>query len=63
MRLIHMSRRTEASYLHDIVDFICFQGKHHSRDLGYVRSVHTCTYLATGKGVAPSPSTFVNNPG
>ena len=34
MRLRHMSRRTEASYLHYIVDFIRFHGKRHPRELG-----------------------------
>lgn len=42
MRLRHMSRRTEASYLHYIVDFICFHGKRHPQELG-VRSALTCT--------------------
>lgn len=32
MRFKHMSRRTEASYLHYIIDFIRFCGKRHPRD-------------------------------
>jgi hypothetical protein len=34
MRLRYMSRRTEASYLHCIVDFIRFHDKCHPRELG-----------------------------
>jgi hypothetical protein len=34
MHLRHMSRRTGASHLHHIVDFIRFHGKRHPRGLG-----------------------------
>jgi hypothetical protein len=34
LRLKHMSRRTEASYLHYIIDYIRFHGKRHPREMG-----------------------------
>lgn len=54
MRLRHMSRRTEASYLHYIVDFIRFHGKRHPQELrvGEIRAY--LSYLATDKNVAAS---------
>jgi hypothetical protein len=33
-RLKHMSRRTEVSYLHYVVDFIRFCGKRHPKEIG-----------------------------
>lgn len=54
MRLRHMSRRTEASYLHYIVDFVRFHGKRHPRELrvGEIRAY--LSYLATEKDVTAS---------
>jgi hypothetical protein len=34
MRLRQTNHRTEASYLHYIVNFIRFHGKRHARELG-----------------------------
>ena len=34
LRLKHMSRRTEAAYLHYIIHFIRFHGKRHPREMG-----------------------------
>ena len=54
MRLRHMSRRTEAPYLHYIVDFVRFHGKRHPRELGVGEVRAYLSYLATEKGVAAS---------
>lgn len=54
MRLRHMSRRTEASYLHYIVDFIRFHGKRHPRELGVGEVRAYLSYLATEKDEAAS---------
>jgi len=54
MRLKHISRCTEASYLHYIVDFISFQSQRHPPDLGVgeIRAYLSC--LATEKDVPAS---------
>ena len=52
MRLRHMSRRTEASYLHYIVDFIRFHGKQHPRELGVGEIRAYLSHPATEKDVA-----------
>ena len=54
MRLRHMSRRTEASHLRHIVDFIRFHGKRHPRELGVVEIRVYLSYLTTEKDVAAS---------
>jgi integron integrase len=54
MRLKHMSRRTEASYLHYIIDFIRFCGKRHPREMGAGEIRAYLSHLATDKNVAAS---------
>lgn len=54
MRLRHMSRRTEASYLHYILDFIRFHDKRHPRELGVDEIRAYLSHLATDKNVAAS---------
>ena len=51
MHLRHMSRRTEVSYLHNIVDFIRFHGKRHPRELGVGEICVYLCHLATDKNV------------
>ena len=43
------SHRTEASYLHYIVDFVRFYGKRHARDLGVGEIRAHLSYQATEK--------------
>ena len=46
MRLKHISRRTEASYLNYIIDFIRFSGERHPREMGVGEiRVLTCLIL------------------
>ena len=54
IRLRHYSRRTEASYIHYIIDFICFHNKSHPKDLGVDAVRAYLTYLAVQKEVAAS---------
>ena len=54
MRLRHMTRRTEASYLHYIVEFIRFHDKRHPQELGVGEIRAYLSYLATEKDVAAS---------
>lgn len=54
MRLKHMSRRTEASYLHYIVDFIRFYSKQHPREMGVGEIRAYLSHLAMDKDVAAS---------
>jgi hypothetical protein len=54
MRLREMSHRTEASYLHHIVDFIRFHGKRHARELWVGEIRPYLSYQATGKDGAAS---------
>ena len=49
MRLLHMSRKTEASYLHYIIDFIKFHGKRHPEQLGAAEIRDYLSHLATEK--------------
>lgn len=49
MRLLHMSRKTEASYLHYIVDLIKFHGKRHPEQLGAAEIRDYLSHLATEK--------------
>lgn len=44
LRLKHMSHRTEASYLHCIVDYIHFHGQRHPREMG-VQKIRTINSL------------------
>jgi hypothetical protein len=59
MGLREMSHRTEASYLHYIVDFIRFHGKRHARELGVgERSALTCPTKLRRKTEPPPPRTW-----
>ena len=54
IRLKHMSRRTEKSYIHYILDYIYFHNKKHPEDMG-VEEIRTyLSHLATDKKVAAS---------
>lgn len=59
MRLKHRSQRTEASYLHYILDFIRFHGKRHPRELGVDEIRVYLSHLATDKNVALSTLLFL----
>ncbi len=53
MRLKHMSRRIEASYLHYIIDYIRFCGKRHPpREMGASEIRVYLSHLATDKHMA-----------
>lgn len=54
LRLKHMSRRTEASYVYYILDFIRFHGKRHPRDMGVGEIRAYLSHLATEANVAAS---------
>ena len=54
MRLRQTSHRTEASYLHYLVDFIRFHGKRHARELGIGEICAYLSYQATQKDGAAS---------
>ncbi len=54
IRLKHMSRRTEKSYLHYIVDYICFHNKQHPQELGVEEIRAYLSHLAINKNVAAS---------
>jgi hypothetical protein len=57
MRLIHVSRRIQASFLHYIVDLIPFESQRHPRALG-VHEIRAClSYLTTEKDVTASTQT------
>ena len=49
-----MSRRTEKSYLHYIVDYICFHNKQHPQELGVEEIRSYLSHLAINKNVAAS---------
>ena len=54
LRLKHMSRRTEKSYLYYILDYIYFHNKQHPQDMG-VEEIRTyLSYLATDRKIAAS---------
>ncbi len=54
LRLKHMSRRTEESYLHYILDYLCFHNQQHPQDLGVEEIRVYLSHLATEKKVAAS---------
>ena len=54
IRLKHMSRSTEKSYLYYIIDYIRFHNKQHPQDLGVEEIRCYLSYLATDKKVAAS---------
>jgi hypothetical protein len=54
MRLLHMSRKTEASYLPYIVDFIRFCGKQHPAHLRAADLRDYLSHLAIEKSVSAS---------
>lgn len=54
MRLLHMSRKTEASYLHYIIDFIRFHGKRHPAELGAAEIRGYLSHLAVDRSVSAS---------
>ena len=54
IRLKHMSRSTEKSYLYYIVDYIRFHDKQHPQDLGVEEIRAYLSSLATDKKVAAS---------
>jgi integron integrase len=49
-----MSRRTEKSYLHYIIDYICFHNKQHPQELGVEEIRAYLSHLAIQKNVAAS---------
>jgi hypothetical protein len=49
MRLEHMSRRTEISYLRYIIDVIRFHDKRHPREMGADEIRVDLSHLATAK--------------
>jgi integron integrase len=54
IRLKHMSRRTEASYLYSIIDFVRFHGKRHPREMGAQEIRAYLSHLAIDGNVAAS---------
>ena len=53
-----MSRRTEKSYIHYILDYIYFHNKKHPEDMG-VEEIRTyLSHLATDRKVAASTQNF-----
>ena len=54
IRLKHMSRRTEKSYIHYILDYIYFHNQQHPQDMGMEEIQAYLSYLATDKKVAAS---------
>lgn len=49
-----MSRRTEASYVYHILDFICFHHKRHPKEMGIEEIRAYPSHLATESSVAAS---------
>lgn len=54
LRLRHMARRTEASYLHWMRRFFAFHGGRHPRELGAGEAERFLSWLAVERGVAAS---------
>ena len=54
LRLKHMSRRTEKSYLYYILDYIYFHNKRHPQDRGVEEIRADLSYLATERKIAAS---------
>ena len=54
LRLKHMSRRTEASYLHYVVDYIRFHGRRHPQEMGVPEIRAYLSHLAIEGRVAAS---------
>jgi integron integrase len=54
LRLKHMSRRTEASYLHYILDYVRFHGKRHPQEMGAQAIRAYLSHLAIEGKVAAS---------
>ncbi len=54
IRLRHMSRSTEKSYLYYILDYIRFHGKRHPNEMGVDEVRAYLTHLAVQKNVAAS---------
>ncbi len=54
LRLKHMSRRTETSYMYYILDFIRFHGKRHPKEMGAEEIRAYLSHLATEGNVAAS---------
>ena len=54
LRLKHMSRRTETSYVYYILDFIRFHGKRHPNEMGVEEIRAYLSHLATKNNVAAS---------
>ncbi|GBO53665.1 integron integrase IntIPac [Pseudanabaena sp. lw0831] len=54
MRLKHMSRSTEKSYLHYILDYIYFHNKRHPHEMGVDEIRQYLSHLAVNKNVAAS---------
>jgi Phage integrase, N-terminal SAM-like domain len=61
MRLRQTSHRTEASYLHYIVDFIRFHRKYHARELGVGEISAYLSYQATEKDGAASTQNMAHS--
>jgi hypothetical protein len=49
IRLKHMSRRTEKSYIYYILDYIYFHNKRHPQDMGVEEIRAYLSHLATDK--------------
>jgi Phage integrase, N-terminal SAM-like domain len=54
LRLKHMSRRTEKSYLYYILDYIYFHNKQHPQDMGVEEIRAYLSYFATDRKIAAS---------
>ncbi len=61
MRRRHMSRRTEAAYLHYILDYLRFHGTRQPRDMGVAEIRAYLTDLAVDRKVAPSTQNVALN--
>ncbi|PSB31214.1 hypothetical protein C7B69_08015 [filamentous cyanobacterium Phorm 46] len=59
LRLKHMSRRTEKSYLYYILDYIYFHNKRHPQDMEFEEIVAYLSYLTTDRKIAASTQNIV----
>ena len=55
IRLKHMSRKTEKSYIHYILDYIYFHNKRHPQEMGIDEIRNYLYYLATDEKGVKSP--------
>jgi hypothetical protein len=54
IRLKHMSRKTEKSYIYYILDYIYFHNKRHPQEMGVEEIRNYLSHLATDKRIAAS---------